>query len=79
MEITTVHLKLFATLGKFLPEGGERHVQIQPGATVSNLLSQLSIPESDAKLIFINGRRANLETVLKGGERLGIFPPVGGG
>jgi molybdopterin converting factor small subunit len=32
-----------------------------------------------AKLIFINGKKENLESRLYGGERVAIFPPVGGG
>ena len=30
-------------------------------------------------ILFINGIKANLSTKLSGGERVGIFPPVGGG
>jgi molybdopterin converting factor small subunit len=43
------------------------------------LLQQLDLPENKAKLIFIDGVKAELATVLEGGERIGIFPPVGGG
>jgi len=73
-----IHLKLFATLQKFNPQGAE-HFAIESGTTVGELLQQLEIPEEKAKLIFIDGLKGNLKSTLKGGERVGIFPPVGGG
>jgi molybdopterin converting factor small subunit len=74
-----IHIKLFATLGKFLPENSTETMPVQPGTTVAELVSQLGIPESEAKLIFIDGKKGSLTTPLMGGERVGIFPPVGGG
>ena len=41
--------------------------------------SELNIPAKDAKLIFINNIRKEHDTLLQDGDRLGIFPPVGGG
>jgi molybdopterin converting factor small subunit len=46
---------------------------------VRDLVQQLGIPEIKAKLIFINSVKATLDSVLEDGDRLGIFPPVGGG
>jgi sulfur-carrier protein len=43
------------------------------------LLAKIQVPPADVKLIFINGVRGRLESRLHGGERVGIFPPVGGG
>ena len=74
-----IHLKLFATLNKFLPKDSQETVAIRSGTTVAQLVSQLGIPESEAKLIFVDGKKGSLTTLLQGGERVGIFPPVGGG
>ena len=52
---------------------------IEAGVTVQRLLDHLEIPPGKAKLIFINGVKADFNTALNGGERVGIFPPVGGG
>ena len=52
---------------------------IESGTTVQRLLDQLDIPQEKTKLVFINGVKADLSTALNGGERVGIFPPVGGG
>lgn len=73
-----VSIKLFATLGKFLPEDPERY-PIAAGITVAALIDRLGIPASHVKLIFVNNVRCDAQKRLKGGERVGIFPPVGGG
>ncbi len=73
-----IQIKLFATLQRFMPASAENYA-IETGTTIRTLLQQLDIPENNAKLIFIDGLKAELTTVLKGGERIGIFPPVGGG
>ncbi len=73
-----ITLKLFADLGKFLPDSADQY-PVTPGTSVRDLLIELKIPEEQAKLIFIDGIRGELDSVLQGGERVGIFPPVGGG
>jgi len=73
-----IQLKLYATLQVFMPAGGEAY-PISPGMTVRDLLTQLDLPAEKAKLIFIDGTKAELSSRLEGGERVGIFPPVGGG
>jgi sulfur carrier protein ThiS len=73
-----IKLKLYATLQAFMPAEGEAY-PISPGMTVKDILNQLKLPVEKAKLIFIDGMQADLSSRLEGGERLGIFPPVGGG
>jgi len=73
-----IQIKLFATLQRFMPASAENYA-IKTGTTIDTLLQQLDIPEDKAKLIFIDGLKAELTTVLIGGERISIFPPVGGG
>jgi sulfur-carrier protein len=75
---TYIDLKLYATLNKFSPVSSEQH-PVEPGTTVLSLIENLGIPIQQAKLIFINGVKCELTTSLQGGERVGIFPPVGGG
>ena len=73
-----IQLKLYATLRKFLPDDCDE-LDIEPGSSVNDILKQLGIPDNEAKLIFIDGKKGAIDTILKGGERLGVFPPVGGG
>ena len=75
---TQINIKLFATLQQFMPASADNYT-IESGATIQHLLEQLEIPQGKAKLIFINGVKADFNTALNGGERVGIFPPVGGG
>jgi molybdopterin converting factor small subunit len=73
-----IQIKLFAGLQKFMPASAENYA-IEAGITVGTLLQQLGIPQDMIKLVFIDSVRAELTSTLKGGERVGIFPPVGGG
>ena len=52
---------------------------IEPGITIRDLLARLRISEDQARLIFVDGIKKKPETILTGGEKIGIFPPVGGG
>lgn len=73
-----IQLKLFATLHEFEPPSPENY-SIEQGMSIRDLLEQLELPPQKARLIFINGVKADLSATLEGGERVGIFPPVGGG
>ncbi len=73
-----IQLKLFANLRAYTPDDAEAY-PITPGMTVREIVDHLKIPLKDAKLIFINSKRKELETPLTDGDRVGIFPPVGGG
>jgi len=73
-----IQLKLFATLQEFTPPSADNY-SIDPGISIFDLLEQIKMPREKAKLIFINGVKAELTATLEGGERVGIFPPVGGG
>ncbi len=73
-----ITLKLFATLAPYLPENADQF-QIQAGATVGNIIQGLQLPPDAVKLIFVNGRKQDQTYVLEPGDRLGLFPPVGGG
>ena len=73
-----IDLKLYATLNKFLPDSAGQY-PVKEGATVLSLIENLGIPRKEAKLVFVNGVKRDIETPLKAGDRVGIFPPVGGG
>ncbi len=77
-----IEVNLYATLSQYIPGGnkGPTHVvEVREGATVSELLQQLGVPEKSVKLIFLDGKHSDLDAVLKEENRLGVFPPVGGG
>ncbi|MEW6260648.1 MAG: MoaD/ThiS family protein [Thermodesulfobacteriota bacterium] len=74
----SIELRLFASLQRFIPNP-EGRCPITPPTRIRDIVERLGIPVEEAKLIFVDGRRGDLNTVLNGGERVGIFPPVGGG
>jgi molybdopterin converting factor small subunit len=72
-----VTVKLFAGL-----EAGRAPVQsmeLAPGTTVAGLQEMLAIAPGAVTLHFVNGRHADPGTVLRDGDTLACFPPVGGG
>jgi sulfur carrier protein ThiS len=73
-----IQINLFATLAPKLPPDADRY-PIGEGTSVADVLDVLQIPDNQAKLIFVNGRKTAKEARLHDGDRLGIFPPVGGG
>jgi len=75
MHIT---LKCFATLAPLQPENAA-HFPLEPGETVERLIARLGIPVDEVAVVFVNGRHAPRETVLADGDRVGLFPAVGGG
>lgn len=72
-----ITIKLFATLSQYTP--ADETYPVEPGTTIRDLLGQLGVPADEVKLIFINGKKGDVTATLQGGERVGIFPPVGGG
>jgi len=73
-----IKLKLFATLEKYSSDISDPY-PITSGVTAGELIDQLKIPRDKVKLIFINGVRSIFSNPLREGDRVGIFPPVGGG
>lgn len=77
-----IEIRLFASLKSFAqhpavtPDG---FLDVKSPATIRDALARLSLPEAKIKLIFLNGVHASLDAPLRDGDRLGIFPPIGGG
>ena len=73
-----IEIKCFATLAKFAPENAGDY-PLEPGETISTLIHRLGMPEKEVTLMFVNSLRSSPDTELKDGDRVGLFPPVGGG
>jgi len=83
MKIT---LKLFASLGRYLPEGARANaaeVQVAEGASAHQVLDQFRVPREKAHLVMVNGvyldAQARDEPRIKPGDALAVWPPVAGG
>lgn len=76
--VKQIQLELQANLKRFLP-AAHGFYPIEPGLRIRVLLAQLGIAEYEVNLVFIDGRPANLDACLQGGERVVLYPPLGGG
>ena len=47
--------------------------------TVGEVCRIMKIPTNNIKVAFVNGKSQKLDYILQGKERIGLFPPVGGG
>ena len=77
-----IELHLYASLAAYLPRSAvskTARVPLPDGAQVHDLMITLGIPEKAVKLIFVNGMHAPPTATLQNGDRVGLFPPVGGG
>jgi molybdopterin converting factor small subunit len=73
-----IEVKLFATLVKYRPKESDAF-KLEDRTTIAGLLSRLNIPEDETKLIFVNGKKQSMDYEVQHKDRVGIFPPVGGG
>ena len=78
MEVT---IRLYATLSGYSPDTAHPVIPLNLPCqtTVAQVLDRLQVPHPDVKMIFINGVHATLDTVLANGDRVGLFPAIGGG
>lgn len=72
-----VKVRLFATLR--IDRGRELMVELNDEYTARAIIDELDIEEKDVAILMINGRDGLLDTILKTGDVVSIFPPVGGG
>ncbi len=81
-----IRLKLFATLGEYLPPGSVRNVvelEVPAGTTPADLASQFSLPPKLTHLVLVNGAYIQPELrdrhVLADGDVVAMWPPIAGG
>ncbi len=77
-----IEIHLFASLAKYLPEDAKNKsciIELPDHSVVGDLLEKMKLPPQSVKLIFLNGIHAHRVSELKNNDRVGIFPPVGGG
>ena len=83
MQVT---LKLYASLGQYLPAHAERneaHLRVAEGITIRELLDRHLVPPEACHLVLLNGvfqppaTRGNVR--LKEGDAVAVWPPVAGG
>jgi molybdopterin synthase sulfur carrier subunit len=75
-----IDVRLFATL-PLRSATGRKEFQLAPrdGLTVGEIVDAEGLKRTDIHIVMVNGRHGTLESELHDGDRLGLFPPVGGG
>ncbi|MGO0122339.1 MoaD/ThiS family protein [Desulfothermobacter acidiphilus] len=77
-----VEARLFGGLERWVPGtrfGMGLMVDLPEGGKVADLLERLGIPPSQVFSVLLNGRHAALDTPLRPGDEVALFPPLGGG
>lgn len=73
---------LSSSLRKYVPDYDPSkgiELAIPRGTSVSEVCRELAIPTEPIKIIMVDGIGKSLDHILEGNERVGLFPPVGGG
>lgn len=72
-----IEIRYFATLRR---NGLKKEVlSFEDGISVSKMLSKVLIDEKDVAILLVNGIKVSFDKVLKDGDIVSLFPPVGGG
>ena len=74
----TVDVHLFATLRQDASAPLQR-LKLRARTSVSDVVKRLALPQEEIHLVFVNGHVASLDQLLQDGDRLALFPPIGGG
>ncbi len=77
-----VEVKVFCGRERYIPGtkfGQPILVEIPDGYNGRMLIEKLNIPEKMAFSFLVNGVHKTFDDILSDGDRIAIFPPVGGG
>jgi sulfur carrier protein ThiS len=75
-------VKLSASLRKMVPDYNPLtgiDMQMPAGHSVAGVLGHLGIAPKEVKVIMVNGVAASTDRELEEGDRVALFPAVGGG
>jgi len=75
--MNSIEVRCFASLAKHNPAGG--YTKLPASGTAGDLIRTLGIADGEVAIVFVNGAHATEGTALRDGDRVGLFPAVGGG
>ena len=75
-----VNVKVGSTFSKYTENLADGKATVKEEATVRDLVKEVTLPLKLVRLIFINGKQGELESVLSEGDTVFFLPPaIGGG
>ncbi len=74
-----VRVELFGELRNLSKNGSKFEIDLEEGATVRQLLSQIGVRDEDSWTAAIDGEVAYDDTRLVDGSNVIVFPPIAGG
>jgi len=80
--MATVEVRLYASLRKYHPNRGSSEaliIELDDKANLANLADKLKIPKEEIAITMVNGRQEEKSYLLQEGDRIGLFPLIGGG
>ena len=80
--MATVEVRLYASLRKYHPNRGSSEaliIELDDKANLANLVDKLKIPKEEIAITMVNGRQEEKSYLLQEGDRIGLFPLIGGG
>ncbi len=75
-------VRLYASLRKYHPNAGDSEAfspELADGAKLSDLVDKLKIPRQEIGVLMVNGTWQKETYLLQDGDRIGLFPLIGGG
>jgi molybdopterin synthase sulfur carrier subunit len=80
--MNTVEVRFYASLRKYHPNPGSSEVlvmELNNKTKLGDLLDKLKIPREELGILMVNGKWEKESYLPKDGDRIGIFPLIGGG
>ena len=77
MEQKTAVFRFYEELNDFLPEAWrkrDREIEIDRARSVKDAIESAGIPHTEVDLILVDGRSVGFDHVLRGGERVAVYP-----
>lgn len=74
-----VEVELFGELRNLSKNGSKFEVEVEEGATIEQLLSQIGVRDEDSWTAAIDGEVAYADNKLADGSKVIVFPPIAGG
>ncbi len=81
-----IRFKLYASLGRYLPEGTQGNaieIEVPADASAHSIIDRYNVPRRLTHLVLVNGVFADKAqrdaAVLKDGDTVAVWPPIAGG